>query len=239
MSRDQPPRPYADTHAQLATATPRMSAWSQHLAPDMHRVLQRLLTPQQSGRWWNGASVFLAMPGDVIIASAVTTSVTAADELQLRLDQGPALHTIHLHEDLLVDDTSTDGRWSAWASGMSASGWRSVLTKSVGSLASGAALCIYAHRPRAFSLEALVAAEAFAGKARSAVAAAMQVLPSTDEADDPEPQGVTSDAIVRIMDHHHLDLYEAFEFLCGLAQAQQAELHVVAAQIMAGRHGLA
>lgn len=224
--------------AQLATAAPRASAWSQQLAPEMHQVLQRLLTPQQSSRWWNGASIFLAMPGDVIIASAVTSSVTTADELQLRLDQGPALHTIRRHRDLLVEDTASDRRWPTWSTGMAASGWRSVLTKSVGSIASGAALCIYAHRPRAFSLEALAAAESFARRAGTAVAAALEVLPGSSEAES-DPGDVTADAIVRIMDHYRLDLYEAFEFLCSLAQSQQAELHVVAAQIMSGRHGLA
>jgi hypothetical protein len=236
--QDQPLSP-SFAPAQLATAAPRASAWSQHLAPDMHQVLQRLLAPQQISRWWNGASVFLAMPGDVTIASAVTSSVTTADELQLRLDQGPALETIRTHRDLLIDDTTIDRRWPAWSTGMAGSGWRSVLTKSVGSVASGAALCIYAHLPGAFTLEALAAAEAFAQRARTAVAAALEGLPSTDEEDDTEPEGVTSDAIVRIMDHYHLDLYEAFEFLCGLAQAQHAELHVVSAQIMSGRHGLA
>lgn len=239
LSSDYPPMPfYPGEPAQVATATRRAYEWKLQPAPDVHRILQRLLAPEQTTRWWNGASVFLAMPGDMTIASAMDTSVTTADEWQLRLDQGPALSTISAHRDLVVDDTSIDPRWPLWAAEMAASGWRSVLTKSVGSDTSGAALCIYAHPPGAFTADALAAAEALARRARSAVAASLDLLWSDDETGS-DDGSVVSHAILRIMDHYRLDQYDGFDLLYGLAQTEQASLSMVAAQIMSGRHGLA
>jgi hypothetical protein len=238
MSSDYAPTPsYPGEPTQVATADQRAYEWHLQPAPAAHRVLQQLLAPEQTNRWWNGASVFLAMPGDMTIASAVHTAVTTADEWQLRLDQGPAISTICARRDVLVDDTSIDPRWPLWAAEMAKMGWRSVLTKSVGTSASGAALCIYAHPPGAFSDDALLAAEALARRARSAVAAALDVLWSDDTGQDAD--SVVSHAILRVMDQYCLDQYDGFDLLHGLAQGQQASLSSVAAQIMSGRHGLA
>jgi len=229
--------PDRNAPAQMATATRHAYEWTVQPAPDVHRLLQRLLATEQTTRWWDGASVFLAMPGDVTIASAVDTSVTTADELQLRLDQGPALSTIAVHRDLIVDDTAIDPRWPRWSAEMASSGWRSVLTKSVGPLSSGAALCIYAHLPGAFTAEALTAAEAFARRAQAAVATALDLLWSDEETDTNE-ETLIPEAILRIMDHYRVDQYDGFDLLYGLAQGQ-TNLHRVAEQIVSGRHGLA
>lgn len=236
-----PPLPYAGDSAQLALAAPRTYQWSQHLARDVHQVLQRLLGPQQTSRWWDGASVFLAIPGDITVASAVNSSVTSADEVQLRLDQGPALDTLLLGQDLMVEDTAAEQRWPDWARVMARAGWRSIATRSVGSPAAGAALCIYARAPGAFTLEAGAAADSFAQQARTAVFAALEVLSSSEELANPverDPDVITR-AIGRVMDHYRADQYDAFELLCGLAQTSHSDLHVAAASIMSGRHGLA
>lgn len=239
MSSDYPPVPiYPVEPTQLATATRPASEWVTHPAPEVHRALQRLLAAEQTTRWWNGASVFLAMPKDMTIASAVDTFVTAADEWQLRLDEGPALSTISAHRDLVVDDTAIDPRWPRWGAKMADAGWRSVLTKSVGSLGSGAALCIYAHAPGAFSAAALDAAEGFARRARWTVAGSLDMLWSDDDTAG-DDDSVVSHAILRVMDHYQLDQYDGFDLLCGLAQTQHEHLAVVATQIMSGRHGLA
>lgn len=245
----EPAWPYVGEPARLATVEPSEVTTNLpredyrlrvHGAPDLHQHLQRLLTNFQHADWWDGASVFVTMPGDVTLASAGTSQVTAADELQLRLDEGPALSTLVTRCGVVVEDTASERRWPAWSAAMASSGWRSVLTMPVGSVSvdegSAGALCLYASRPGAFPKNALAGAEALAQRARTVVSTVLELLGPCDEHD--AESDVTS-AILRVMDRRSLDQYDAFDWLCDLAETQQAPLTTTASAILAGRHGLA
>lgn len=226
----------ADGSNPVAAAARRALLTRVHPAPRMHQILQSMLVEQQPGASWDGASVFLALPDDVTIASALSSTVTTADELQLRLDEGPALESMAGGTDLLVDDTACDFRWPRWAAGMAAQGWRSVLTRSVGCGAHRAALTLYSRHPESFTLTAQSAADQFAARARSAVTAALAVLRLTPSG---EPESMLSRAQTLLMGRYGASGYDALELMCVRADNPRVGIPTIAKNILRGNHGLA
>ncbi|MGW1341114.1 ANTAR domain-containing protein [Kribbella sp. NPDC002412] len=179
---------------------------------------------------YDHASVLLMQRKHAQTVAATDDLITTADQLQIDLGEGPSLQAIAGHEDVLVEDTTTETRWPKWAPTAAANGIRSALairlftthsTSGVLNLISSESFVFKDGDREAAHLLALHASIAICSARMEA--SLHQALDSRKE---------VGQAVGRLMQRYGLDAVHAFGVLQRYSQSRNQRLREVARHVI-------
>lgn len=180
---------------------------------------------------YDHASVLLMHRGHAQTVAATDELVTTADQLQIDLGEGPSLLAITDHDDVLVEDTTTDTRWPNWAPTAADNGIRSTLAMRLFTAQStSGALNLVSSHPHVFNDSDRDAARLLALHASIAIASA-QLENSLHQALDSRKE--VGQAVGRLMERYGLDAVQAFDVLKRYSQTSNQRLRQVALHVIA------
>ncbi|MEV6287727.1 GAF and ANTAR domain-containing protein [Kribbella sp. NPDC051770] len=179
---------------------------------------------------YDHASVLLMHRQQPRTVAATDELVTAADQLQVEIGEGPSLLAIKDHEDVLVEDTMTDKRWPRWAPTAAANGIRSALAIRLHTAHStSGVLNLVSASPFVFRDGDREAARLLALHASIAIASARLEV-SLHEAIDSRKE--VGQAVGRLMERYQLDPVQAFGVLKRYSQDRNQRLSSVALHVV-------
>lgn len=178
---------------------------------------------------YDHASVMLMHRKQPRTVAATDQLITDADQLQIDLGEGPSLLAISGHDDVLIEDTSTDIRWPKWAATAAAGGIRSALAiRLFTSHSTSGVLNLISSQPAVFSEADREAARLLALHASIAIASA-RTEDSLHQALDSRKD--VGQAIGRLMERYDVDAVQAFAVLKRYSQDRNQRLHAVAQRV--------
>lgn len=179
---------------------------------------------------YSQASVMLTRRKRLETIAATDPLVTLADQLQIDLGEGPSLLALSDHDNVLVEDTTTDTRWPKWTPTAAANGIRSALAIRLFTAEStSGVLNLISSEAYVFNEGDLEAAQLLALHASIAVASA-QLEASLNQALDSRKD--VGQAVGRLMERYRLDPVQAFTVLRRYSQDRNQRLNVVARHVV-------
>ncbi|GAA3546822.1 GAF and ANTAR domain-containing protein [Kribbella ginsengisoli] len=179
---------------------------------------------------YDHASVILIRRRQAETVAATDPLVTAADQLQIDLQEGPSLLAITGHENVLVKDTATDPRWPQWAPTAARNGIRSALAiRLFTAHSTSGALNLISSQPYVFNEGDLEAAQLLGLHASVALASA-RLEDSLHQAVDSRKE--VGQAVGRLMERYKLDAVQAFTVLQRYSQDRNQRLSIVARHVI-------
>ena len=179
---------------------------------------------------YDHASVMLMYRKRPRTVAATDQLVTDADQLQIDLGEGPSLLAIAGHDEVVVEDTSTDTRWPKWTPTAASDGIRSALAiRLFTSHSTSGALNLISSQPAVFSGAEREAARLLALHASIAIASA-RMEDSLHQALDSRKD--VGQAIGRLMERYDVDAVQAFAVLKRYSQDRNQRLHAVARRVI-------
>lgn len=163
-------------------------------------------------------------------ATATSTLVTEAHNLQLRFDEGPCLDAIDGPPSYLVQDTASDDRWPLWGPAVTKIGIRSALgvrlatrNRRYGSLN------LYSRSPHGFAEDDDSIAQIFASHASVALSAAHEKEGLTRAVDGRQHIGLAQGIL---MERFGIDPDRAFNLLQRYSQSKNIKLRDIASMVV-------
>ncbi|WP_198676371.1 GAF and ANTAR domain-containing protein [Kribbella monticola] len=179
---------------------------------------------------YDHASVLLMHRKHAQTIAATDELITAADQFQIDLGEGPSLLAITDHDDVLVEDTTTELRWPKWAPTAAANGIRSALAiRLFTTHTTSGALNLVSSEPFIFNESDRQAAHLLALHASIAICSA-QVEANLRQAIDSRKE--VGQAVGRLMERYGLDAIHAFGVLQRYSQTRNERLRTVALHVI-------
>lgn len=179
---------------------------------------------------YDHASVMLMHRQRPEAIAATDDLISAADQLQIDLGEGPSLLAIAEHDDVLVKDTLTDERWPKWAPTAAENGIRSALSiRLFTEHSTSGVLNLVSTQPYVFAEGDLEASRLLALHASIAVASARLETSLKQAVDSRKDVG---QAVGRLMERYKIDAIQAFAVLQRYSQDRNQRLHKVARHVM-------
>jgi GAF domain-containing protein len=168
--------------------------------------------------------------GAVELVASSEARARRADQLQVGLDEGPAVSVRDAADVYLSGDTSVDPRWPHWGPAAAELGWLSVLSAPlVTPERDFGILNLYSHRAAAFDATHAYAARIFAQYAATALAYATEAEGLRDAIASRHRVGLAQGIL---MEQHGLNAEEAFDMLRRYSQANNVKLRTVAEHVV-------
>jgi GAF domain-containing protein len=178
---------------------------------------------------YDHASVMLMRRRQPETVAATDELVTKADQLQIDFGEGPSLLAISGHDDVLVEDTTTDNRWPEWAPRAAEYGIRSALAiRLFTEHSTSGVLNLLSAEPFVFTGSDRESARLLALHASIAIASS-RLETSLREAID--SRKIVGQAVGRLMERYGLDAVQAFVVLRRYSQDRNQRLNAVAAYV--------
>ncbi|HVE62394.1 MAG TPA: GAF and ANTAR domain-containing protein [Mycobacteriales bacterium] len=225
---------------ELATVYARMSGMllSQETVQTMVELVTDLATRTISSA--TGCAVSLMDErGRRTTTAATNPLVTAADDMQYELDEGPCMTAWRQQAVVRVDDTASDARWPAWAERAHALDIRAALSAPLhaGGEVLGA-MKVYSEQPAAFDESDEQVLIRFAAQAAIALAN-MQSLDSAQRLSEGLKDALSTRDVIAtakgaLMAHEGVDEQTAFAMLVSASQRENVKVRDVAANLLAG-----
>ena len=169
--------------------------------------------------------------GAVELVASSEAAARRADQLQVSLDEGPAVSVRDGGDVCLSGDTSVDQRWPRWGPAAAELGWLSVLSAPLVTPERDLGiLTLYSHRAAAFDATHAYAARIFAQYAATALAYATEAEGLRDAITSRHRVGLAQGIL---MEQHGLDADEAFDMLRRYSQANNVKVRAVAEHVIA------
>jgi transcriptional regulator with GAF, ATPase, and Fis domain len=201
-----------------------------HNRSDVRATVNGVLEFAVEALHYDHASVLLMERKRARTFAATDELVTAADQFQLDLGEGPSLLAITDHDDVLVKDTVTDTRWPKWAPTAAANGIRSALAiRLFTGHSTRGALNLVSSQPFVFNDGDREAAHLLALHASIAICSA-QVEAHLHQAVDSRKE--VGQAVGRLMERSQLSAVEAFGVLQRYSQNHNQRLREVAQHVV-------
>lgn len=205
-----------------------------HEAPDEEQTLDRIVTFAVASLSCDMGGVMLRARGRVETAGATEPLVNRADQLQMRLDEGPCMSVIRAGETFCIDDTKTDLRWPSWGPAAAQLGIRSVLSIRMADLdaATIGSVNLYARRTAAFGPGDLELAAILGRHATGAYLKARRLSATTRAI---ESRTTIGQAQGILMERFDIDADQAFSVLRRYSQSENTPLREVASRLVEDR----
>jgi GAF domain-containing protein len=179
---------------------------------------------------YDHASVLLMQRKHAQTVAATDELITSADQLQIDLGEGPSLQAITDHDDVLVEDTTTDTRWPKWAPTAAANGIRSALAiRLFTTHSTSGVLNLISSKPYVFKDGDREAAHLLALHASIAICSARMETSLQQAVDSRKEVG---QAVGRLMQRYGLDAIQAFGVLQRYSQSRNQRLREVARHVI-------
>jgi transcriptional regulator with GAF, ATPase, and Fis domain len=179
---------------------------------------------------YDHASVLLMQRRQARTVAATDELITAADQYQIDLGEGPSLLAISDHDDVVVEDTTTELRWPKWAPTAAANGIRSALAIRLSTThATSGALNLVCSEPVVFNDSDRHAAHLLALHASIAICSA-QVEANLHHAIDSRKE--VGQAVGRLMERYGIDAIRAFGVLQRYSQNRNQRLREIALHVI-------
>jgi len=201
-----------------------------HNRSDVQATVNGVLQFAVEALHYDHASVLLMQRNHPRTFAATDELITAADQFQVDLGEGPSLLAITDHDDVLVEDTTTDTRWPKWAPTAAANGIRSALAiRLFTGHSTRGALNLVSSEPFVFNEGDREAAHLLALHASIAICSA-QVEAHLHQAVDSRKE--VGQAVGRLIERYEMDPVQAFGVLKRYSQDRNQRLREVALHVI-------
>lgn len=204
-----------------------------HDQPDADETPERVLGFALMAVGADGAALMTRRRNKLETIAATSPDIQLADEVAVKLAEGPCLSELQTELTVLVSDTGTDRRWPVWAASMAERGLRSVLCVQLRDPDGMAgALNLYDTEVGAFDEDDRAVAHVLARHVSIALHNARQMSQLYTAID---ARKLIGQAQGILMERYELDADQAFAVLRRYSQQLNIKLRVVAAQLVETR----
>jgi GAF domain-containing protein len=174
--------------------------------------------------------IFVHSKTKVETVSATDPLIEKLDEIQLQVGEGPDISALGDVISVIVDDTTTDRRWPAWAGLVAGAGVRSLLNVRLWTSTSTlGTLNLYSREPNKFSADDQAVAHVLARHAAVAIGSARKEQNLWQAVDARKRIGQAQGIL---MERYDLTADKAFAVLLRYSQDKNIKLRVVADQLV-------
>lgn len=174
--------------------------------------------------------IFVHSKTKVETVSATDPLIEKLDEIQLQVGEGPDISALGDVISVIVDDTTTDRRWPAWAGLVAGAGVRSLLNVRLWTSTSTlGTLNLYSREPNKFSADDQAVAHVLARHAAVAIGSARKERHLWQAVDARKRIGQAQGIL---MERYDLTADKAFAVLLRYSQDKNIKLRVVADQLV-------